>query len=142
MAAERTASVTWQGDLASGSGVITNVTSGAFSDLGVSWPSRTEQHGGNTSPEELIAAAHAACFSMGLSHGLAQTGTPPQQLDVSATCTFDPPRISTMHITVRGQVDGIDQSAFEQAAREAADGCPVSGALKGNVEISVEAELQ
>ena len=142
MAAERTASVTWQGDLASGSGVITNVSSGAISNLDVSWPARTEEHGGKTSPEELIAAAHAACFSMGLSHGLSSAGTPPQQLDVSATCTFDPPKITKMHITVRGQVDGIDQSAFEQAAREAADGCPVSGALKGNVDISVEAELR
>jgi len=142
MAADRTASVTWQGDLASGSGVITNVSSGAISNLDVSWPARTEEHGGKTSPEELIAAAHAACFSMGLSHGLSSAGTPPQQLDVSATCTFDPPKITKMHITVRGQVDGIDQSAFEQAAREAADGCPVSGALKGNVDVTVEAELQ
>ena len=141
MAADRTASVTWQGDLASGSGVITNVSSGAISNLDVSWPARTEEHGGKTSPEELIAAAHAACFSMGLSHGLSSAGTPPQQLDVSATCTFDPPKITKMHITVRGQVDGIDQAAFEQAAREAADGCPVSGALKGNVDITVEAEL-
>ncbi|CAN5726749.1 OsmC family protein [soil metagenome] len=142
MAADRTANVTWQGSLAEGSGVITSVTSGALSNLDVSWPARTEDHGGKTSPEELIAAAHAACFSMGLSHGLSGAGTPPQKLEVSATCTFDPPKISKMQITVKGQVEGIDQSTFEQAARDAADGCPVSGALKGNVEISVEAELQ
>ncbi|MEZ4522121.1 MAG: OsmC family peroxiredoxin [Thermomicrobiales bacterium] len=142
MAADRSASVTWHGNLSDGSGVITDVTSGAFSNLDVSWPARTEEPGGKTSPEELIAAAHAACFSMGLSHGLSGAGNPPQKLEVTATCTFDPPKISKMHIKVKGQVDGIDQAAFEQAAKDAADGCPVSGALKGNVEISVEAELE
>ncbi len=142
MAADRSASVTWQGSLMEGSGVINNVTSGAISNLDVSWPARTEEPGGKTSPEELIAAAHAACYAMGLSHGLSGAGTPPQKLDVSATCTFDPPKITKMAITVTGQVDGIDQAAFEQAAREAADGCPVSGALKGNVEIVVSATLE
>jgi len=142
MAADRTANVTWQGSLMDGSGVITSVTSGAISNLDVSWPARTAEHGGKTSPEELIAAAHAACFSMGLSHGLSGAGTPPQKLEVSATCTFDPPKISKMAITVTGQVDGIDQAAFEEAAQAAAEGCPVSGALKGNVEISVSATLE
>ena len=142
MAADRSASVTWQGSLFEGSGVINEVTSGAISNLNVSWPARTEDHGGNTSPEELIAAAHAACYAMGLSHGLSGAGTPPQKLDVSATCTFDPPVITTMAITVKGQVEGIDQATFESAAQEAAEGCPVSGALKGNVEITVSAELE
>ena len=142
MAADRSASVTWQGSLFEGSGVINQVTSGALGNLAVSWPSRTEDHGGNTSPEELIAAAHAACYAMGLSHGLSGAGTPPQKLDVSATCTFDPPTITRMAIAVKGQVEGIDQAAFESAAREAAEGCPVSGALKGNVEITVSAELE
>jgi osmotically inducible protein OsmC len=142
MAADRSASVTWQGSLFEGSGVINEVTSGAFSNLAVSWPARTEDHGGNTSPEELIAAAHAACYAMGLSHGLTESGTPPQKLEVSATCTFDPPTITKMAITVKGQVDGIDQAAFESAAQEAGEGCPVSGALKGNVEITVSATLE
>lgn len=142
MAADRSASVTWQGSLMDGSGVINNVTSGALSNLAVSWPARTAEHGGNTSPEELLAAAHAACYSMGLSHGLSGAGTPPQKLEVSATCTFDPPKISKMVITVKGQVEGIDQAAFAEAAQAAAEGCPVSGALKGNVEITVSAELE
>ncbi len=92
--ADRSASVTWQGSLMDGSGVINSVTSGAFSNLDVSWPARTAEPGGKTSPEELIAAAHAACYSMGLSHGLSGAGTPPQKLEVSATCTFDPPKIT------------------------------------------------
>jgi osmotically inducible protein OsmC len=143
MAAQRSASVTWQGSLMEGSGVITSVSSGAFSNLDVSWPSRTSESGSNTtSPEELIAAAHAACFSMGLSHGLAGAGTPPQKLEVTATCTFDPPKITTMDITVKGQVEGIDQATFEQAAKAAGEGCPVSGALKGNVTVNVTAELE
>jgi osmotically inducible protein OsmC len=141
MAAKRSANVTWQGGLMDGSGVITSTSSGAFSNLDVSWPARTEQSGGKTSPEELIAAAHAACFAMGLSHGLSQAGTPPQQLDISATCTFEPPKITTMEITVRGKVEGIDQAAFEEAAKAAGENCPVSGALKGNVAVSVTAEL-
>jgi osmotically inducible protein OsmC len=142
MAARRSANVTWQGGLMDGSGVITSTSSGAFSNLDVSWPARTEESGGKTSPEELIAAAHAACFAMGLSFGLANAGTPPQQLDVSATCTFEPPKITTMEITVRGRVEGIDQAAFAAAAQAAGENCPVSGALKGNVSVSVTAELQ
>ena len=142
MAAKRTANLTWQGGLMDGSGVITSTSSGAFSNLDVSWPARTEEHGGKTSPEELIAAAHAACFAMGLSFGLANAGTPPQQLDVSATCTFEPPKITTMEISVRGRVEGIDQATFEAAAQEAGENCPVSGALKGNVAVTVSAELQ
>jgi osmotically inducible protein OsmC len=142
MAARRSANVTWQGGLMDGSGVITSTSSGAFSNLDVSWPARTEESGGKTSPEELIAAAHAACFAMGLSFGLANAGTPPLQLDVSATCTFEPPKITTMEITVRGRVEGIDQAAFEAAAQAAGENCPVSGALKGNVSVSVTAELQ
>jgi len=143
MAAQRSASVTWQGSLMEGSGTITSVSSGAFSNLNVSWPSRTSESGSDTtSPEELLAAAHAACFAMGLSHGLASAGNPPESLEVSATCTFDmPPKISTMDIHVRGKVAGIDQAAFEAAAKAAGEGCPVSGALKGNVTINVTAEL-
>ena len=143
--ADRRADATWTGDLPSGSGVVTATTSGAFSDLGVSWPARTEEPDGKTSPEELVAAAHASCFSMALSAGLGRAGTPPQQLQVSATVTFGPVeggfKVVSSALTVTGKVDGIDQDAFQQAAEAAKDGCPISGALAGNVELSVEATL-
>lgn len=142
MAADRRATVRWTGDLMSGEGIITEVTSGAFAPLGVSWPSRTEEPGGRTSPEELLAAAHASCFSMALSSTLAKAGTPPESLDVTATVTFVPGTgITTSALTVSGTVPGIDEAAFRQAAAAAKDGCPVSGALAGNVELSVEATL-
>src|SRR6266542_1808950 len=145
MAAERTASVTWQGDLMSGSGRIDSVGSGALSGLDITWASRAEpDESGRTSPEELIAAAHASCFSMALSHGLAEAGNPPERLEVSATVTLsldDGPKVSSSRITVRGTVPGLDADGFAQAAQGAADGCPVSGALKGNLEITVDAEL-
>jgi lipoyl-dependent peroxiredoxin len=145
MKARRRAEVVWKGDLSSGSGTIVSTGSGALSDLNVSWTSRTEDSGGNTSPEELIAAAHAACFSMALSHGLAQAGNAPEQVDVSATCTFEQIesgwKITTMELEVEGRVPGIDLEAFQQAAEQAKEGCPVSGALAGNVEISVRASL-
>jgi lipoyl-dependent peroxiredoxin len=143
--AERRAEVVWEGDLMSGSGTIASTGSGALGNLPVSWKARTEEPGGSTSPEELIAAAHAACFSMALSHGLAQAGNPPERLDVSAVCSFEQVdggwKITTMELDVSGRVPGMDAAAFQQAAEEAKDGCPVSGALKGNVEMSVRAEL-
>jgi osmotically inducible protein OsmC len=143
MAADRTASVTWTGDLMSGSGTIDSVTSGVLSNLGVSWPSRSEEPGGQTSPEELIAAAHASCFSMALSSTLAKQGTPPERLEVTATVTLVPGTgITASALTVAGTVPGIDADGFRAAAAAAKDGCPVSGALKGNVELSVQATLQ
>src|SRR4051794_41925176 len=139
--AKSTGSATWRGDLLHGSGQ-TSLGSGAAGPLDVSWARRTEGTGGGTSPEELIAAAHAACFSMALSHGLAQAGHAPTQLDTSATVTFVPGTgITTVELTVKGQVDGIDEAEFKQAAEGAKDGCPVSQALKGNVELSVDATL-
>src|SRR6266540_4804234 len=141
--AERTATTVWEGDLAHGSGTL-SLTSGATGDLPVTWASRTERSDGKTSPEELIAAAHASCFSMALSHGLAESGHPPDRLDVSATVTLsldDGPKVSSSHITVRGTVPGVDADGFAQAAQGAADNCPVSGALKGNLEITVDAQL-
>ena len=145
MAAIRTANAVWQGDLMSGSGVVSASTSGAFSELPVTWASRTESADGRTSPEELIAAAHASCFSMALSHGLGQAGTPPQRLEVSATVAFEPVeggfKVASSRLTVRGTVSGIDAAGFSQAAEAAKDGCPISGAFKGNVELSVEATL-
>jgi lipoyl-dependent peroxiredoxin len=142
MAADRTASVTWSGSLLEGSGTIDSVGSGAFGPLDVTWASRAEGSDELTSPEELIAAAHAACFSMALSHGLAQAGTPPDRLETSATVTFVPGTgITKSALTVRGTVPGVDESAFLAAAEAARDGCPVSQALAGVPEITVEASL-
>jgi lipoyl-dependent peroxiredoxin len=143
MATERRAAVTWNGDLMSGSGSIDEVGSGAFGQLGVSWPARAEeQSGGKTSPEELIAAAHAACFSMALSHGLAQAGTAPERLNTSATVTFVPGTgITKIDLVVRGAVPGIDDDAFRAAAEGAKANCPVSKALAGVPEITLDAAL-
>jgi osmotically inducible protein OsmC len=144
--AVREATATWNGDLMTGKGVVSAATSKTFNNLGVSWASRTEAAGGNTSPEELIAAAHASCFSMALSGGLARAKTPPQRLDVTATVTFDRVeggyKVTSSALKVRGRVPGIDQAAFQKAAEGAKDGCPVSQALKGNVALSVEATLE
>lgn len=145
MPAVRRADVTWERDLVSGSGVVTASSSRAFSALPVSWASRTEAPGGRTSPEELIAAAHASCFAMALSFGLANAKTPPKKLEVSAAVTFDKIgagwRVVSSALTVRGWVPGIDAAGFRRAAEAAKDGCPVSQALKGNVQLSVEATL-
>ena len=145
MSARRRAEVVWKGDLMSGSGEIVSSGSGALSSLNVNWTSRTEDSRGSTSPEELIAAAHASCFSMALSHGLAQAGHAPDQLDVSAVVTFEQVeggwKIATSELDVHGTVPGMDEDAFEEAAEQAKDGCPVSGALKGNVEMTVKARL-
>jgi osmotically inducible protein OsmC len=145
MKAERRAKVAWEGDLMSGSGTIVSSGSGALSNLGVSWTARTEESGGQTSPEELIAAAHAACFSMALSHALAQQGSPPERLDTNAVCSFekvgDGWKVTTIALEVEGVVRGIDEEAFREAAEGAKDGCPVSGALAGNVEITVSPRL-
>ena len=145
MAAIRKADATWDGDLMSGKGVVSAGTSKTFTGLPVTWASRTEAPSGRTSPEELVAAAHASCFCMALSHGLSQAGAPPKKLEVEATITFD--RIGagwgvvSSALKVLGQVPGIDESAFRQAAENSKDGCPISQALKGNVSLSVEASL-
>jgi osmotically inducible protein OsmC len=141
--AEKRAEVTWEGDLMSGNGTIERVGSGAFGPLGVSWAARTgEGQAELTSPEELVAAAHAACFSMALSNMLAEAGTPPEGLSVSAVVTFVPGTgITASRLDVEGRVPGISEDAFREAAERAKDGCPVSGALKGNVELSVTARL-
>ena len=145
MRAERRANVVWKGDLATGSGEIVSSGSGALSNLGVSWASRTESSDGSTSPEELIAAAHAACFSMALSHGLAQAGHAPDELQVSAVVTFEQVeggwKVNSSALDVTGTVPGMDEAAFQEAAEGAKDGCPVSGALSGNVDVTVEARL-
>ena len=143
MATERHADVTWHGDLMTGAGTIDRVGSGAFGPLDVTWTSRAEEPNGRTSPEELIAAAHAACFSMALSHGLGQAGTPAEQLSTSARVTFVPGTgITAIALSVRGRVPGIDGVAFLEAAEAAKENCPVSMALTGVAEITLDAELE
>jgi osmotically inducible protein OsmC len=141
--AERTANCAWDGDLPHGSGTVTGA-SGALGDLPVTWASRTERSDGKTSPEELIAAAHASCYSMALSHGLGEAGTPPEHLDVAAKVTLDlvngAPTVTRSELTVTGRVPGVDQATFEQAAFDAGRNCPVSRALAG-IEITVDANL-
>ena len=143
MATERRAEVTWRGSLLEGSGEIGPTTSGAFGGLGVTWKARSEdEHGGLTSPEELVAAAHAACFSMALSSGLAKADTPAEELHTSATVTFQPGEgITKIALMVEGTVPGIDGVAFEEAAEAAKENCPVSKALAGVPEITLEAWL-
>ncbi len=139
---DRNAHVTWSGSLMEGAGTITSVGSGAFGPLDVTWGSRAEGSNGLTSPEELIAAAHAACFSMALSHGLAQAGTPPETLDVDATVTFVPGTgITKVALAVRASVPGLAEEAFSAAAEDAKENCPVSKALASVPEITLEASL-
>lgn len=146
MAAVRTATVTWNGDLASGEGTVSAGTTGLFTDLPVSWSSRTEGPDGRTSPEELLAAAHASCYAMAFSGGLARRGTPPEHLHVEAEVTFDQVgeawTVVSSRLTVVGHVDGISDVDFDAAAQAAKDGCPISRALKGNVELTVDATLE
>ena len=142
MATERHASVVWQGDLMNGSGTIAKVPSGAFGPLDVSWASRAEEPNGKTSPEELIAAAWASCFAMALSLGLAKAGNPPEKLETSATVTFQPGQgIIKGVLTVRGSVPGLDEAAFVAAANDAKQNCPVSQALTGIPDVSLDAQL-
>lgn len=143
MATEKTARATWEGDLMSGSGRV-STGSGVLSEEGVSWSARAEDAEG-VSPEELIAAAHATCVSMALAHGLAEEGHTPTRLETEATATFDKTdagfRLTTMTLAVRGEVEGIDEAAFREAAEGAKENCPVSQALKGNVDITLDAAL-
>jgi len=142
VATERRAGVVWQGDLLHGSGTIGEVGSGAFGPLDVSWASRAEEPNGKTSPEELIAAAWASCFAMALSNLLAKGGTPPEKLETSATVTFQPGEgITRGAFTVRGTVSGLDEDGFRAAAEDAVKNCPVSKALTGIPDVSLEASL-
>jgi osmotically inducible protein OsmC len=140
--ADRSASVTWQGDLMSGNGEIDEVPSGAFGPLQVTWSARAEDSNGKTSPEELLAAAHATCFSMALAHGLAQGGHAAERLQASATVTFVPGTgVTRSALSVVGSVPGLDEEQFQAAAEDAKENCPVSKALAG-VEKTLEARLQ
>ncbi len=142
MATERHASVVWQGDLLNGSGTIAASPSGAIGALDVTWASRSEEPGGKTSPEELIASAWASCFAMALSSGLAKGGNPPEKLETSATVTFQPGEgITKGALTVRGTVPGMDEDGFKAAADDAKQNCPVSKALAGIPDVTLEATL-
>jgi osmotically inducible protein OsmC len=145
MAEVRSAQVTWNGDLLTGGGTIDYVSSGVFSRMPVSWAARTGPHNGKTSPEELLAAAHASCFSMAFSARLAKNETPATKLNVKAEVSFDNAsggwKVTTSRITVVGDVPGIDLETFRTIAEDAKENCPISGALKGNVELIVDATL-
>ena len=142
---ERRASVVWTGDVRNGSGTLGMDTSGACGELPIDLPTRAGEARGNTSPEELIAAAHAGCFAMALSSVLGADGNPPDRLEVSAVCTQgragDGFAITNVDLTVRGEAPGVDDEGFRDAARRAEQACPVSGALRGNVEIGLDASL-
>ena len=145
MAATRQARAVWNGDLMSGTGEVSASSSGKFTALPVSWSARTEAPGGKTSPEELLAAAHASCFAMALSAGLAKGGTPPKSLVVTAAVTFDKVgadwTVVSSELEVTGDVPGLDAAGFTKAAEGARDGCPISRALKSNVKLSVRPTL-
>ena len=142
MATDRNAKVTWQGSLMDGSGTIEGVGSGAFGPLDVTWVSRADTPDGRTSPEELLAAAWASCYSMSLSHALAGAGTPPERLETSVTVTFQPGEgITKGAITVVGTVPGIDHDAFVEHAEGAKVNCPVSKAVTGIPEVTLDATL-
>lgn len=145
MAETRHATATWSGNLTEGSGMLQYISSGAFSRMPITWGSRTAGHEGRTSPEELLAAAHASCFSMALSHQLAKNGTVAERLDVRVDITADKLEagwtVLSSAIKVTGVVPGIDAETFAKLAEAAKDGCPISRAMAGNVELSVEPTL-
>ena len=146
MATTRRADATWAGDLLSGHGTVTAATTGVFSDLPTTWASRIGEPAGVTSPEELLAAAHASCFSMAISNELAKAGTPPTKVSVSVAVAGDKLEsgwtVLSSAVTVRAVVPGATEASFRDAAERAKDGCPISKALKGNLELSVEATLE
>ena len=145
MVAKRRAVVIWESDLLRGRGKV-RFGSAAIPETGVTWASRTEQPSGRTSPEELLAAAQASCYAMALSASLARNRTPPTKLDVTAICTFDRVgdnwKVTTMELTVKGVVLGIDNSKFEEIARVAESNCPISNALRNNVEKKLNVSLE
>ena len=142
MATERHAEVTWNGSLIEGNGRIDSSTSGVLDSRPLTWKARAEDGPDGTSPEDLIAAAHAGCFAMALSHELATGGTPADELKTSATVTFQPGEgITRIALTVRGRVPGLDEAAFLAAAQTAKENCPVSKALAAVPEITLEAGL-
>jgi osmotically inducible protein OsmC len=143
MATDRSANVTWNGSLTEGSGRIDSTTSGLLGGQTLTWKARAEDGPDGTSPEDLIAAAHAGCFAMALSHELSEAGTPPDELHTSATVTFQPGEgITKIALTVRGRVPGIDEAKFQEFAQAAKEGCPVSAALAAVPEITLDAQFE
>jgi lipoyl-dependent peroxiredoxin len=145
-ATDRQAHAVWEGDLLAGKGEVELVSSSA-GRFPVTWASRVEQPAGRTSPEELVAAAHAACYSMAFSNVLANAGNTAERLKVTATVTVGPRQGGGIQVTrsqleVAGQVPGLDQARFQELAEEAEKGCPISNALRGNLEITVAAKLE
>jgi len=146
MAQTRTANASWHGDLTSGGGDVGAATSGVFSGLPITWKARTEESDGVTSPEELLASAHASCFAMASSNELAKAGFPPQRVAVRVDVTADRREagwtVISSHITLRASVPGVDEATFREATEKAKGGCPISRALVGNVEITLDATLE
>ena len=147
MATDRKAEVTWRGDLMGGSGRIDSVTSGAFGGLDVDWRARSEDAGSKTSPEELIAAAHAACYAMSLASELSDAGSPPEHLDVRATVTLDQVedgshRIVASELLARARVIGVGQQTLERLAKSASEGCPFSRLIEASAQVTVNATLE
>jgi lipoyl-dependent peroxiredoxin len=146
MTAEGRARAVWEGTLLEGEGRLSTESTPVLSEQSVTWASRTEDPEGRTSPEELLAAAHAACYAMALSGALANRETPAERLEVTAACSFDTAGegwgVTSMRLHVRGRVPGLDRAAFEEAARAGEEGCPISNAIRGNVEIRLTAELE
>ncbi len=142
----RRADAHWSGDLLSGGGAVSATASGIFADEAITWRARTEASEGKTSPEELLAAAHASCYSMAVSHELAQAGFPPERVDVSVVVSADKTdsgwTVQSSAITVRAKVPGADEALFLEKADAAKAGCPISRAISGNVEISLDATLE
>ncbi|HEX6115984.1 MAG TPA: OsmC family peroxiredoxin [Solirubrobacterales bacterium] len=142
MASESRATTVWRGDLVSGSGTA-SASSGAIPDLEVTWPARVERTEGTTSPEELLATAHSSCYCMALANVLAQAGNPPERIETTATVEFVPGEgVKSSHLKVTGKVAGLDQAGFDSVTAEAHENCPISGALRGNVEMEVDATLE
>lgn len=142
MAADRTATTTWNGNLFDGSGTVTGKSSGVLNDLAVTWAARTEEPGGKTSPEELVAAAHSACYSMALSNTLAQKGHDLETLEVTATLTFVPGTgVTRSALTVVGKVPGISEDEFKEIAKEGEQNCPISNLIRQGAEITLDASL-
>jgi osmotically inducible protein OsmC len=146
MAQVRRADAHWSGDLATGGGAVSAATSGIFSEQAITWRARTEASEGKTSPEELLAAAHAACYSMAFSNQLALAGFPPERVDVTAEVTADKAAegwtVLTSHLTVRARVPGVDEATFQEKAEAAKGGCPISRAISGSVSITLDAVLE
>ncbi len=144
MTAKRTATASWEGDLPKGHGTVTGA-SGALPVLGLTWAARTESSDGKTSPEELLAAAHAGCFAMALTATLGRAGKPSERVSVRATSTFDKVgdawKVTTMELDVTAKVPGLSAGEFAEIAKRAEQGCPISGAIRGNVQIQLNARL-